>query len=193
MESTIRSTRRDRRQQGGFTLVELAIASMILIFGVAAVVQLIPLSLQTNLRNRQDTTYVVLAQRMLDLMVNQNVTVTTLVDSTAVFPCGVAVCNISGGVPNPPLVGDYRQGCTLLANSTFNYAAAPVAGYQFFFQDPNDPNRTQYDVRWFVITSVRNVGTSVNQVVAKRFVVGVQRSARNTLPDTVTLSAWVTR
>src|ERR1700751_2410615 len=76
----MKSTARRRRQAGearlasqqrGFTLVELAIATVVFLIGVVAVMQLVPAALQSNLNNRVDTTSVVIAQRELDQMAKQ--------------------------------------------------------------------------------------------------------------------------
>lgn len=183
-----------RNGQSGFTLIELAIATAVLLFGVVAVVQLVPQAIQSNLNNRYDTTATVTAQRLLDLMINQGINAATLVDTTNLFPCSVLIpCNLGqvagvGGTDTvDPPVANY-----LLPGGQINFNAPLAGGYNFIFIDPNDPTGTRYDVRWAVITSVRNLGPNPNVVVAKRFVVGARRSSPTT-PSSVTLSAWVSR
>ncbi len=186
-----------RRTQAGFTLVELAIATVVLLFGVVAVMQLVPRAIQVNLDNRMNTTSTVIAQRLMDLMIHAGVNATTLVDPTGTFPCGpLNVCNLEpvGGAlaacaaapcdlvsPQPP---------PLLANGGINFNAAPVPGFRLIFTDPNDPGGGPYDIRWVVVTSVRNVGPFTKVAVSKRYIVGVMR--RNGR-DPVTLTSWVTR
>lgn len=63
---------RDSRQ-AGFSMVELLIAIVILLVGVVAVAQLVPAAIQTNTRNRYDSTALILAQRQLDLMTAQDI------------------------------------------------------------------------------------------------------------------------
>ena len=65
---------RSKRRQSGFTLVELAVATLIMMVGIVGVVQLVPASLQSNLNNRVDTTAMVFAQREMDQIINQPLT-----------------------------------------------------------------------------------------------------------------------
>src|SRR5260221_2726114 len=71
----------NRRQQSGFTLLELAVATLILMVGIAGVVQLVPASQNSNLNNRVDTTAMVFAQREMDQIINQPLTSATFTDS----------------------------------------------------------------------------------------------------------------
>ncbi len=57
--------------QAGFSMVELLIAIVVLVVGVVAVAQLVPTAIQSNTRNRYDSTALILAQRQLELMVQQ--------------------------------------------------------------------------------------------------------------------------
>ena len=72
---------RSKRRQSGFTLVELAVATLIMMVGIVGVVQLVPASLQSNLNNRVDTTAMVFAQREMDQIINQPLTSATFTDS----------------------------------------------------------------------------------------------------------------
>ena len=170
----------------GFTLVELAIAMMVLLVGIAAVAQLIPISIQSNMRNRYDSTAVVMAERLLNQMINQPAAATqfTDVDGRVILLGSVAANGLTGNpiqvvsaIPNGPL--------NLVR---VNFAVAAVANYNFTTIDPNAAAPISYEVRWSVITNMQ--GTTV---VSKRILVGVwKRDPRNvTLP--VTVEAWVQR
>ena len=163
-----RGARARRSGQRGFTLIEVAIASLVLVAGAVAVMQLVPAALQSNLNNRNQTTAAVAVQRLRDLMVNQALTATTLTDPNGEFPCGTtATCSLGDSTRNDQVVG-----ARLLANGEIDFTSDRVAGYGFLFTDTNDPSQAQYDVRWAVITSVRNIGPMVNVVVAKRLEIG---------------------
>ncbi len=178
-----------RGGQRGFTLIEVAIASVVLVVGAVAVMQLVPAALQSNLNNRNQTTAAVAIQRLRDLMVNQALTATTLADPNGEFPCGTAVtCNLGDSTKNDQVVGARL----LPSNGEIDFTADRVAGYSFFFTDTNDPSQTQYDMRWAVITSVRNIGSLTNVVVAKRLVLGARRRGPST-PYTVTFVSWISR
>jgi len=175
-------------EQRGFTLIELLLASLILIVGIAAVMELVPRAMQLNLQNRLNTTSTVTAQRLMDLMIAAGVGSTTLVDNTGTFPCGALnPCQLGGG---GGVVGDFTTGSPLFVTGQINFGAAKVPGFNISYRDPNDASGIPYDVRWAVVTSVRNMGPLTGVVVAKRFVVGVRRENGQ---NPVTLVSWATR
>lgn len=155
----------NRRQQSGFTLLELAVATLILMVGIAGVVQLVPASQTSNLNNRVDTTAMVFAQREMDQIINQPLTSATFTDADG------RVINLGSQTVTNTLVGNpvIMQGTTPI----LDFTAAPVAGYNFTFTDPNDQGdaaQATYRMRWAVISNV-NAG----DVVSKRFIVGCRR------------------
>lgn len=171
-----------KRTQRGFTLTELLIATAILLFGVVSIVQLVPNAMQANLRNRYDSTAVVMAERYLDQMLSQPLSATQFTNADGV------VMNLGGvaGFAGSPLATMNLAGGQV--NVLINFQANPVAGYNLVYADPNDPSGVRYEVRWAVTTDV--LGPTV---VAKRFFVGVwKRDPRVVLPP-VTLEAWVQR
>ncbi|HET7105248.1 MAG TPA: prepilin-type N-terminal cleavage/methylation domain-containing protein [Candidatus Acidoferrum sp.] len=154
-----------KKRQRGFTLLELAIATLILMVGIVGVVQLVPASQQSTFQNRVDTTAMVFAQRELDQMINQPLTTGNFTDSDnrSVNLGSQTVTNTVFGGPvipttNPP---------------TIDFTAAAVAGYNYTFQDLNDltdSGSATYEMRWAVISIL-----SGGQVVSKRFIVGCRR------------------
>ncbi len=170
-----------RTEQKGFTLMELAVATVVLLVGAVAVMQLVPAALQTNLYNRVDTSSVVIAQRELDQMEDQPLTAVTFTDADG------NLCNLG----NPGAAGTtVTAGAALVAGSSpaaINYTAAQVGGYSFNFTNPQDPTDGVYDVRWSVTTTTNAAGT----VTSKRFIVGAWRrvSVQQLLPP-VTIDSW---
>jgi Tfp pilus assembly protein PilV len=154
-----------RRGQSGFTLLELAVATLILMVGIAGVVQLVPASQTSNFQNRVDTTAMVFAQREMDQMIAQPLTSGTFNDADlrAINLGSQTVTNtIFGG----PVI---MQGTT----PSLDFTAAAVNGYNYTFTDPNDfgdAAAPTYQMRWAVISTVS--GTTV---VSKRFIVGCRR------------------
>lgn len=191
MESrTLRNTlpRRKNRPAHGFTLVELVISMAVLMIGIVAVAQLVPLATRSNMNNRQDTTAVVLAERLLNQMVNQPLTATqfTDVDGRVILLGNVAASGLSG---NPVIVVASRAQTANLDLVRINFAVQPpVANYNFVYVNPSDANQTVYEVRWSVISTV--VGGTV---VAKRFLVGVWRRDPRGVTVPVTVDGWVQR
>lgn len=164
------------RPQRGFTLVELAIATVVLLVGVVAVMQLVPNAMQSNLRNRYDSSAVVIAQRLLDQMMSQPLSATQFTDADG------RVIEL-GGVA-APFVGGPVQNVQNMARLNFNAPVQNNCG--FTYVDLNDPTRPTYEVRWAVISTV-----SGGQVVAKRYIAGAwKREGRQVYPP-VTVEGWV--
>ncbi len=161
----------------GFTLIELAIATMVLMFGVVAVMQLVPAAMQSNLRNRYDTTAVVLAQRELDQMITQPLSSLQFTDADGRVVALGDPTQVNQVVGGPVQVGN-------TARINFNPAAVP--NYNFVAVDPNDASGTAYEVRWAVITNA--VGGTV---VSKRFIVGAWRRDPTQIAPPVTVEGLV--
>ena len=154
----------------GFTLIELAIATVVLMVGVVAVMQLVPAAMRSNLRNRYDTTATVLAQRELDQMITQPLTALQFTDADG----------RSVALGNPAQPGVVVGGPVVLVGTTVRVDFNPpaVANYNFIAVDPNDASATPYEVRWAVITNAVN-----GLVVSRRFIVGAwRRDPRQTAP-----------
>lgn len=153
--------------QKGFTLTELAIATAVLLFGVVAVMQLVPFSIKTNTANRYDTTSVVIAQKLLDEMAAQ-----PLINAAVNDPiCGAMSLGV--GAVNNSVESPTANYLTMFqGNATVDFTKAAVAGYNCNYTNPNNPSAGTYQVRWGVVVTQNAAG----QVVSKRFVVGVQQA-----------------
>src|SRR5246127_4204453 len=147
-----------RAGQRGFTLIELALASVILLVGIVAVAKLVPTSVHSNRNSRNDTTATVIAQRELDQMVSQPLTSTVFTDIDG------NVINL--GNPATPSVVLGGPVVAYGASEQINFNAPAVAGYNYTYTDPNSPSGG-YQVRWAVV-----VTASGGNAVAKRFIVG---------------------
>ena len=146
------------RDQNGFSVLEMILASAILMVGIVSVVQLVPASLQSSVANRMDTMATVVAQRELDQMLSQPLTVNTFLDrdgQTINLTSGGAAVVMSG----PSVLVDFSAG-------------QPASGFFIpAYIDPNDPSQSAFELRWAVFPQVNN-GT----VVAKRIIIGCRRS-----------------
>jgi prepilin-type N-terminal cleavage/methylation domain-containing protein len=165
-------------RQRGFSLTELMIAAVVFLVGIAAVMQLVPAAMQSNLQNRVDTTSVVTAQRELDQMTDQPLASNFFTDVDG------NVCNL-GNAATPNVV----VGSPLVQVGNFvriDFAAARVNGYNFQFTNPQNPTDGSYDVRWAVITAVNGAGAAVS----KRFIVGAQRRVGPQVLFPVSLDSW---
>jgi len=176
-----------RSGQQGFTLTEMLIAVVVVLFGLVAVAQLVPTSVVLNSNSRNDGTALVFAQREMDAMRTQPLSALSFSD-----PQGV-LCPLSQNC----LLGDPTQPLQVIGSPVvmFNgvpvidFTASQVAGYSFnpLYTDPNDPLGATYDVRWAVIT---NTNTS-HVVISRRILLGVFRRGMQSPTLPVTLDVQV--
>jgi len=160
-------TRTAKISQRGFTLIELAVATVVLLVGVVAVMQLVPFATKTNQANRVDTTSVVIAQHYLDEMTAQPLANLTLADPV----CGAMSLGI--GAPSATVMYP-TAGYLIMSNgvATVDFTQGAVAGYNCNYSDPNNPSGGVFQVRWGVVVTQNAAG----QVVSKRYVVGVKQT-----------------
>ena len=178
----MRATTINRNREKGFTLVELIIATAVLLFGVVAVMDLVPRAMQTNLRNRYDTTSSVVVQRLQELFARQALNDDFVVDPTGLLQqCAVTgVCRFGDRNQSDRIIGarlrEVRAPNGARQDVQIDFTAPAVQGYSATYLDPNDPTGMPYEVRWNVITVVRNVGALQNMVIGKRVIVGARRA-----------------
>ena len=161
----------------GFSLVEMLIATLILLIGLVGIAQLIPASILINQKGRLDSTSLVFAQRVLDEMLAQKLTQATFIEENG------ALCSL--GNPATPGV---PVGNSFIFNGSnqplIDFSSAPVPGYNFTYRDLNDPFGVTYDVRWAVVTTVQG-----STVTGRRFIVGVRQLNGPGFVPAVTLDA----
>lgn len=168
-----------RRQQCGFSILEMLLATVIMMVGIISVVQLVPASLQLNSNNRLDTMATVIAQRELDQMVSQPLWKTSFPDTD-----GRTISLGGPNSPGAPLVTDPK---TLAPQ--INFGADPVDGFSIpAYVDINNPGGATFDVRWAVISLPKG---SPNPI-SRRIIIGCrQTNATFQLLLPVTLDTWV--
>jgi prepilin-type N-terminal cleavage/methylation domain-containing protein len=164
-------------RQAGFTLIEMMLACAVLMVGIVSVVQLVPASLKTSMNNRLDTMATAIAQRELDQMLSQPLTVTTFQDQD-----GHSVSLGGAGAPGANVVMD---GQTAAIDFSSDVSSVPD-GFSTFYIDPGDPNATSFELRWAVFSEVN--GT---RVISRRIIVGCRRANSNTGVFPVTLDSSV--
>jgi type II secretory pathway pseudopilin PulG len=178
-----RSFTSSRGRQEGFSILEMMLATIILLVGLVAIAQLVPTSILMNYRNRTDSSALVFAQRELDQMLDQPLTVNAFTDVLG------NTCQLGD-----PAVTNTVQGSTvttlnnqpIIVFSSPNPPLAPTNGYGFTYSDPIDPSGTTYDVRWAVIIT-GNGGTASS----KRFILGVRQAGGNGYFQPITLDTMV--
>ena len=164
----------------GFSILEMLLATVILLVGLVAIAQLVPATILMNYRNRTDSSALVFAQRQLDQMLDQQLIATSFTDLLG------NVCQLGNPSPANAVQG---SGVLYVNNQTLiNFGASPVTGYSFTYQDPADPSGTTYDVRWAVIVTGNGSTPS-----SKRYILGVRQLGGNGYFLPITLDTLVTR
>jgi prepilin-type N-terminal cleavage/methylation domain-containing protein len=171
-----------KTKQRGFTLIEVVVATGILLAGVVAVAQLVPVAVTANNGNRRDSTATVIAQRELSQFMEQPLTTPGPYTDALGHICGIGDATQPGvTVGSPVIIGGNRP--------IINFAAAKVANYNFTTAaDPEDPYRAQYDVRWAVITGGN--GTSAS---SRRFIISARQINTQSYVLPLTIDAMVQR
>lgn len=174
-----------RAAERGFTLVEMLIATVIVVVGLVAVAQLVPSSVLMNANNRSDGTALVLAQKQMEALRAVPLSQTTFTDSLGIT-CPIATtCKV--GDPTQPGVIVGSPYALLNNEPIIDFGQPLVDGYGFTFTDPDDPSGAVNDVRWAVVTATNGAVTS------RRIVVGAFRRGMRSPTYPVTLDTMVYR
>jgi prepilin-type N-terminal cleavage/methylation domain-containing protein len=170
--------KRDGRQ-AGFTLIEVMVATLVLLVGLIAVAQLVPISLTINSGSRGESTALVIEQRVLEQMLDQPLTAMTCT-APACPDAQFTTWNLGNSASPRSVVG---SSVVVYNNSpAIDFSAGQVPGYAFNYTDPNDPFGATYDVRWAVVTYVNGA-----HVTGKRFILSARQLRGNgfLLPATI--------
>jgi prepilin-type N-terminal cleavage/methylation domain-containing protein len=167
--------------QRGFTLVEMLVATVVVLVGLVAVAQLVPSSVLLNSNNRNDGTALVFAQREMEVLLEKSTGGLPYFNDPLGVTCPLSqTCYL--GDPTQP---DQIVGSPILVGASgqplVDFSVAPVSGYSFTYIDPNDPFSAAYDVRWAVVTRGNGWG--------RRIIVGVFRRGMQTASLPVTLDS----
>ncbi len=186
----IRTAAAWRRDERGFTLVEMLMATVIVVVGLVAVAQLVPTSMMMNANNRSDGTALVIAQRQMEALRAVPLTATTFTDPSGLTCPLLTTCYVG----DPTQAGVF-VGCGVVPfnnSPIIDYAnpKTPPAGYGFTYTDPNDPSGAVNDVRWAVVTVTNG---NNGPVTGKRVIVGVFRRGMKNPTFPVSLDTMVSK
>jgi prepilin-type N-terminal cleavage/methylation domain-containing protein len=170
-----------REEQRGFSILEVMLATVILLVGLVAIAQLVPASIFMNYRNRNDSSAMVFAQRELDQFVDQPLSLPVTFNDALGNTCSL-------GNPAAPNIVQGSPVWVINNQAIINFGAAPVTNFSFTYQDLTDPSGTTYDVRWAVIITGNG-----SKVSSKRFILGVRQQGGNGYFQPVTLDTMVER
>jgi prepilin-type N-terminal cleavage/methylation domain-containing protein len=172
-----------RGGERGFTLVEMLMATVIVVVGLVAVAQLVPTSMMLNANNRSDGSALVIAQKQMEALRALPLSATTFTDPLGVT-CPLGTTCYTGDPSKPGQV----VGSPLFNNTPIiDYAQPLVTGYGFTYTDPNDPTGAVNDVRWAVVT-INNGATT-----GKRIIVGAFRRGMKSPSFPISLDTLVSK
>jgi type II secretory pathway pseudopilin PulG len=169
------SSKSRHSSNAGFTLIELLLTVVILMVAVVSVAHLVPLSVASNLRNRNDSTALITAQRLVEQMSQQSLTASGGICAGISPPANsYDFCDSDGdgialgrtGVANNTTTSD---GCPLNAsgNIDFTQAASSCSGYTVTKTTVWNPvtNTNQIvELRWRVVTLHDSIGNPYRKV-----------------------------
>jgi prepilin-type N-terminal cleavage/methylation domain-containing protein len=188
MQERYESKIRRRSEERGFTILEMLLATVIVLVGLVAVAQLVPTAVMVDSNSRNDATALVFGQRVLEGMRSQPLSIGYYVDPQ-LGPCAAMnVCLLGDPTQPSVLVGNPVN--TTSGSPIIDFSGAPVGGYGFTYVDPNDPLGASYDVRWAVVTRTNN---NSGIATSKRIILGVFRRGMKTPTLPVTLDTMVSK
>jgi type II secretory pathway pseudopilin PulG len=173
------------KRERGFSILEMLLATVVLLVGLVAIAQLVPATILLNFRNRTDSSALVFAQRELDQLVDQPLSGSSFTDALG-NTCQLGNPTVTYSVQGSSVVSFNNQPVIVFGSPA--PALAPTSGYGFLYEDPTNPNGTIYDVRWAVI--VTGDGTTTN-VSSKRFILGVRQYGGSGYFQPITLDTLV--
>lgn len=169
--------------QRGFTLLEVLVASAVMLVGMVAVAQLVPISLTINSGNRTGSTAMVIEQRMLEQMLDEPLTVATCT-APACSDAAANVWNLGDATAPKTVVGS--SVVTVNNSPAIDFSATQLPGYSQTMIDPEDPYGASYDVRWAVVTYVNGA-----HITGRRFLIGARQIGGQGFFVPLTLDATV--
>jgi prepilin-type N-terminal cleavage/methylation domain-containing protein len=141
----------------GFTLIEVIIASVVMVVGVLAMSGLVALAVQSNGHSRLDTTAVMLTQAVTE-QVASGVNFSSTIGGTGVAKltdCGTHDSTNPWNVDSGP-------GGSPLASGKIDFSQAKVSGYSMDYVVCNGSTKTTYDVRWNISPLATGATTHTN-------------------------------
>src|SRR5258708_12041806 len=131
-----------RKRQRGFSILEMLLATIILLVGLVAIAQLVPASMLLNYRNRTDSAALVFAQRELAQMLDQPLTSSSFYDALGNFCSLGNSASINEVQANPVLVTPSHNSSTRAppTPALTNHTPPPTTNSNFTYRPPTTPH-----------------------------------------------------
>jgi Tfp pilus assembly protein PilV len=146
MELTMKKKRASQR---GTSLIELMIASLVLMVGVLGCAVLIPIAIGTNSRNRQQSNSTVIAQMTME----------KITSASAGGAAALTITDCAGTANTITITGSTGgTGATVLSSGSIDFsvaqgsAGAPAGYYMSYTSCGTSGRQSTYDVRWNIQT-----------------------------------------
>lgn len=175
-----------RSRQGGFSLIELMIAMVVLTVGLVGGAAVISVAIANNGRSRFDTTATALAESTMERIVAIPMRAQGAAATTATSDCTGTTFQINTVLGGAPLI----TSGPFAGNVDFQQAAVP--NYSMLYSVCSPGGNASYDVRWridngptpftqLVTVSARSIAQPGNGAATNRFALPVRlRTIRGT-------------
>jgi hypothetical protein len=194
------SADRHLRRATGFTVLEVLVATLILMIGIIGVSEMVPRALDSDLRNRNTSSAILASQTELEQMLGLPIDVnqlTTASDYSFTDTDGVAA--YLGALPNPPTAAigaapppSLQSGCPLTSNGMIDFGQpCTAAGYTKTFTPTNlagvvtPTSGSRIELRWSVITFYGNDNGTIKPVLKRIAIAGRTTDGALTIPATL--------
>jgi hypothetical protein len=174
----------------GFTVLEILIATVILLVGIIGVAEMVPRALDMDLRNRDSSSGIMAAQRQLEQMLKLPIDVTSGGsptdysfldnDGNVDYVGALPIPAIAGPTQAPP--GPAQSGCPL-TNGLIDFSqVCNATGYSRQVTPGFGPN---FDVRWNVVTFYGNDNGAIRPVLKRIAIAGRATDGSLSIPSTL--------
>jgi Tfp pilus assembly protein PilV len=172
-----------RNSKAGFTIVEMMIASLVLVSGLTACMMLIITAMANDGRSKNDSTATLLSQLTMEMI--------SAVPANSTNTMTVVDCNPTGTSASHTIstTGSGTGAGAPLSSGAIDFSQATVAGYAMTYygcQASTGDRQMLYDVRW----NIKTISTNAKLVVVAAKPIGTPMHA-NFLAVPVTLKMIV--
>jgi hypothetical protein len=196
----IMTARRSSPGAAGFTVLEVLVATVILMVGIMGVSEMVPKALDSDLRNRDTSSAITASQKELEQMLRLPIDVNQLATPTDYsFTDADGFVSYVGSLPNPATAavgaappGPVQTGCALTANGMMDFGQpCTAAGYIKTVTPTNlagavtETSGPRIELRWNVITIYGNDNGTIKPVLKRIAIAGKTTDGSLTIPATL--------